>query len=873
MPTDRPADAGATAGGPDRLTVAELAGILADDLVGPPLGPSPGEAATDTVDLTLTSISSGQISDGSLFFGLPGRRSDGAAFIEEAFAHGARCAVVGTAPTSAPSRPTLVVADPVAALQRLAAWRRARLGATVVAVAGTFGKTTAKDALAAFLAPTTRVFASPGSFNSQIGVPLALLRCPADAEVAVLELAATEPGEMARLAAMVRPDRAVLTNVLQRQRADFGSLQRQRAELSLVGRHLPPGGWLLTERADQVDGASLAPGTTVHEASAVCAFTETPLRHRLESSNLGLSDFRLGIGGQAAIEVTRTTRERLRSVEIAAAAARLLGCTDLPARYSPSVATVKTWISPGRATIVRFPVSGDRMVWAGQLARVRSMSARHARVVVVVTDPLHGVPAETLRAVLGPAGVMAGPAGVMAGSAGVMAGSAGIGAGSAGIGAGPGPEICATGEAAERLAAAGVAVRAFPTGEALSEHLRSIEIVDSLIAIFGPRSVDIEALSSDYLDVIAPTKLYVSEDAVRSNVGRIRRHLSGRSDIMAVIKGGGYGANPIAMAGILERAGIDHFAVATVDEGVDLRLAGVRRPILALLASPAELGKARRYDLTVALQSEATLRAALELGERSPAVHIDLDTGMRRTGLAVAEVAGVVELLAKAEVAVTGVMTHLASADEPELDDFTLDQLDQFEIGSRRVADLVAAAGGGRVIRHALNTPGSLRFSRFQYDYVRIGIGLLGIGLTLPGDRDGGPSLEPASTLISEIIATRDLRPGDRVGYGCTFTVSEPRRSAVVPIGYYDGLPRAFGPTGSVMVDGVRCPVLGRVNMDSIVIDVTGTEADVGTTVLVFGTYDGWSRPIEEVAEAAGTIPYEILARIGPRVQRIFIEH
>ena len=123
------------------------------------------------------------------------------------------------------------------------------------------------------------------------------------------------------------------------------------------------------------------------------------------------------------------------------------------------------------------------------------------------------------------------------------------------------------------------------------------------------------------------------------------------------------------------------------------------------------------------------------------------------------------------------------------------------------------------------------------------------------------------------VISTRDLSVGDRVGYGCTDTVDRPSRSAVVPLGYYDGLPRSFTGAGSVVVDGRYCPVLGRVNMDSIVIDVTGTMADVGSTVLVFGSYDSYTRPIEEVAAQSGTIPYEILARIGPRVQRIFIEH
>lgn len=798
----------------DHLTIARLA-----DVIGTGSASISGvDDAGVAVDVTRTAINSSRVVPGSLFVGLPGRRHDGSEFVAEAFANGAVCAIVGEAHAGWAAGPTIAVPDSLAALHRLAAWRREQIGVPMVAVAGSLGKTTVKDALADFLAPELDVYASPGSYNSQIGVPLCLLRCPADVDLGIIEMATTQPGEMATLAELVRPTYAIVTNVLERQRAHFGSADEHRAELFAIGSELPDEGWMLV---GAIDGP--------RPESATSRVIDAAARSRVEP--LGDLGYRVMID-DAHFDVLGVPRERATSVGLAGVAALELGVSSLPESYRPAEATTELWYLPGRATVVRFPLVADPMIWGEQLDRARSMAAGRGRLTVAVADPLDGVSAETLRAAFG--------------------------------GGDPAIEVLAIDRAASRFAAAGIDATAF-TGRELADELRHRERVDPAIAVFDSGTRDLGAMAGDLLEAMSPARLYVSADAIRSNVDRIRSHLRDRVDVIAVIKGGGYGANPTAMADLLERAGVPAFAVATVDEGIDLRLAGLREPVLVLLPSPAELTKAARHDLAVAAQSDAIVDAALALGTSSPAVHLDVDTGMRRTGLPLDGLQQRVKDLHHAGVSITGIMTHLASADDPSFDDFTRAQLDRFAEACR----LVEQVGVGGLARHALNTPGALRFGDVPGDFVRIGIGLLGVGVPA----QSGLALEPAVTFVSEIVSTRELAVGDVVGYGCTLQVDRPTRAAIVPVGYYDGLPRSFGASGSLVVNGVACPVLGRINMDSTIVDVTGVDADVGSPALVFGRHDGHERPIEDVAEMAGTIPYEILAGIGPRVQRIFVEH
>jgi alanine racemase len=321
--------------------------------------------------------------------------------------------------------------------------------------------------------------------------------------------------------------------------------------------------------------------------------------------------------------------------------------------------------------------------------------------------------------------------------------------------------------------------------------------------------------------------------------------------------------------------GVDQLGVATVDEGVILRRADISLPILVTLATSAEMDKAIRNDLTPQVYSPGMLDAAISHARLNPRrqpvnIHLEVDTGMHRTGFTPGDaVAALRRLRGEPSVRLAGLMTHFACADMPAEDDFTREQLARFQ----KVTSAAEELGFTNFIRHAANTAGAIRFPEARMDMVRVGIGLYGIDPSPATVRN--VDLTPVVALVSQIVEVQDLPGGDRVGYGGTYRVpAGGRRVAVVAAGYHDCIPRAFSNFGHVAIDGRKCHILGSVSMDSMVVDVTGCPgAEVGSDVLIYGRYGGSHVSIEEVATAVGTIPYELLARVGPRVQRVLTDH
>jgi alanine racemase len=313
--------------------------------------------------------------------------------------------------------------------------------------------------------------------------------------------------------------------------------------------------------------------------------------------------------------------------------------------------------------------------------------------------------------------------------------------------------------------------------------------------------------------------------------------------------------------------------VATTNEGVALRESGIRLPVLVFLGSDKDVERMTRYGLIPLVYSEAMLdtviREAHRLNRRIE-VHIEVDSGMHRTGLDLEQTISALRRVRNEPlVAVSGIMTHLGCADMPTEDDFTGQQLALFE----KLTSEADGLGFRNVTIHAAATAAAIRFPEARYGMVRIGIGLYGLHPTEA--TKGECELTPGISLVSQIIETNSIQAGGRVGYGGTFKVEgSPRRLAVVPAGYFDAVPRAFGRYGSVTVNGQACPVVGNVSMDSMTIDISACpSADVGSDVLIYGQHSGASVAIEDVADAMGVIPHELLVSPGPRVQRVFTRH
>lgn len=384
-------------------------------------------------------------------------------------------------------------------------------------------------------------------------------------------------------------------------------------------------------------------------------------------------------------------------------------------------------------------------------------------------------------------------------------------------------------------------------------------------------------------DAVRPTRAEINLAHLRHNLRVIERGLTwneatgARAAVWGVLKADAYGHGAPAVARTLERAGIPGLCVALLEEAVELRAAGLRLPILVMGgyygARLDGLEEILAHDLLPVVYDAGQierLAAIARLDGRSEVrVHLKIDTGMGRLGTSPGDVDRMLGALKDhPEVRLDGLMTHFACADAGDLES-TLEQLRRFHAVELRAR----AAGLAPRVRHAANSAGMLRTPVAQLDVVRPGIALFGV----PPRADLAPELKPVMRVRTEIVALRSLEPGERIGYGHTWEARRPSQIATVPMGYADGLSRQLSNRGNALVRGRRAPIAGTVSMDLTMIDVTDIPgARLGDEVVFVGSQEGPlgkdTIGVEELAEQAGTIPWEVLTSISRRVPRFYRE-
>ena len=344
--------------------------------------------------------------------------------------------------------------------------------------------------------------------------------------------------------------------------------------------------------------------------------------------------------------------------------------------------------------------------------------------------------------------------------------------------------------------------------------------------------------------------------------------------VIAVVKANAYGHGAERVALALEQAGATMLACADIEEGIVLRRAGVRVPVLVFGAlSVSDLDGIFEYALTPTISTPSAARALQAAAARRGGVlgyHLKVDTGMNRLGFRHDNLARTLpSVLGSPNLRLEAVYTHFATADAPGHELFT-EQRERFERALETIGVLGVPAG---VTRHAANSAALLRDSRTWYDVVRPGLLLYGI---VPPPLASTIPLKPVMSLTSRVVAVKGLRPGESVGYGCRFNTSRPATIAVVPAGYADGLDLRLGQHGHVLVRGRRVPIIGAVSMDMITVDVTELgDVEPGDEVVLIGQQgsESWQQiDAREMAAAIGTIPYEIVCRIGTRIERQYTE-
>ncbi len=747
-----------------------------------------------------------------LFVAMQGANHDSHDFIAPMQARGVRAFLVERPVAEAPECGYVEVPNAVEALQRLAAHFRAQFRGTVVAVTGSNGKTVVKEWIAEELPAGMKYFRSPKSYNSQLGVPLSVLMLEGDERLAIFEAGISQPGEMARLERILRPDVALFTSIGDAHQEHFRDLEQKCAEKMTLAEHAPtivyhsayaPLGRMIAERFGDrrlVDAAAMPP------VSAQVAGNEASHRNAqlVEAFCAAMGYPQPAFAAAPAVAMRLEVKDGINDSVLINDAYNLdLNSLALALDYLHGVALAR------RRTLVLSDIVQSGLREEELYGRVAEMVARAG------IDTLVGI----------------------------------------------GPAI-------RRHAALFACDKEFyaTTGECI-DRIDRRAVAGRAVLLKGARDYRFERLAHALARQSHTTVLEIDLDAMTGNLNRFRSKLRPGTKLVAMVKAGSYGAGDFEVAQLLQHQGVDYLAVAFADEGVLLRERGIAMPIVVLNAD------AGSFDLMIANRLEPEIysfrslesfaAAAAHAGESRYPIHVKLDTGMHRLGFEeerLGELAALLPTLRQVKVAT--IFSHLNCADMPEEDAYTRAQIARFD----RMSSALAAALPYPVIRHTANSAAIERFPEAQFDMCRLGLGLYGFGWR----HDEG--LRPVSTLRTRIVQLKRLPAGDAVGYGRAGKLVRDTVTATIPVGYADGLDRRLGcGRWSVLVGGRPAPIVGRICMDSCMIDVTEIPGvREGDEATIFSPTPG--NDPEAMAEALGTIPYEVLTSVSARVKRIYLK-
>lgn len=361
------------------------------------------------------------------------------------------------------------------------------------------------------------------------------------------------------------------------------------------------------------------------------------------------------------------------------------------------------------------------------------------------------------------------------------------------------------------------------------------------------------------------SRLEINLKGCLENYKYFRSRLNASTKLLVLVKANAYGHGAVEFASLMEEAGADYLAVAYPVEGMELRDAGIKSPVLVLSGGADSFEEIIDYNLEPGIPNLYSLKTLCNIlqkrGVEDFPIHIKLDSGMHRLGFMTEEMHELIEYIKDCRwVKVRSVYSHLAAADEPDSDDFTLGQIKLFKENADKLSDAL----GYKPIYHILNSAGIERFPQYQFDMVRLGIGIYGVS-AIPGVQ-----LSPVASFKCKVLQVKSLMPGDgTIGYGRHGKIApEGTVIATIPVGYADGLDRHLSRgNASFSVNGHKVPTIGNICMDMTMLDVTGLDVKVGDTVTIFGE----DPTISELAGILDTIPYEILTSVPRRIERIIV--
>lgn len=774
-----------------------------------------------------------------LFIALVGDQHDGHDYLPELYERGVRSFMVSRMPS--PPLPAdagyCLLGNTLEGLQELALMRREAFQGKMVAITGSNGKTIVKEWIFQLLGDQLQVHRSPKSYNSQVGVPLSVWMTGSHHALALIEAGISKPSEMQRLQRIIQPHTGIFTNLGGAHQENFGSLEEKLAEkLQLfqqcdriifrsdqrVGDH-PIGSYLHPLNSTLIDW-SLGGSATYSYHVDKRGISETMLSGILPGQTI---KFRLPFSDDASLE------NALHALTF------IFDAGIPPSQVKPAIGNLETVnmrleILEGDqgSILINDSYNSDTKGVSAALDLMDRQDRKKERIVILSDLLQSGLDNRDLYSEI---------AAMMRNKA--IDRFIGVG-----------PSLMRQRDLFPREALF------YHDAEELIQRMDRSMLRDKIILIKGSRRFGFERITAELQLKSHQTVLEIDLNGMVHNLKAFNSLLHDGVKTMVMVKALSYGSGNVEIANLLQFHHVDYLAVAFIDEGIELRKAGIHLPILVLNPGPDGFESMLDYHLEPEIYSVRILEALFDKlryrGLKKYPIHVKLDTGMHRLGFQEEELGSTIPLLSRQEVQVASVFSHLAASDQPEHDQFTLEQLDRFN----RMVVRLGHAIGAPFLRHLLNSSGIERFPDAQFDMVRIGIGLHGIGQL--------ENLIPVSSFKTTISQIRRVREGESIGYSRRGRVTRESLIATLPVGYADGFHRNLGNgTGKVWVNGTYAPVIGDVCMDMTMVDITGIKASEGDVVEIFGRM----QPVTELAEMAGTIPYEILTSIPGRVKRVYL--
>ena len=777
---------------------------------------------------------------GGLFFAIQTRRSDGHLYLKELAEAGISAAVVSKAPVGIEIE-YILVDDTLGALQKLASFHRQQMDIPVIGITGSNGKTIVKEWISKICGEHFDVVKSPKSYNSQIGVALSLWQMEAKHTLGVFEAGISRPGEMDNLRAMIHPNIGVFTHLGAAHDANFSSdAQKLEEKLKLFSDCeivIAPGDDASVASAIQSKNmTSFFWGRSDHCDLQIIKTQSTPEGTVLDLKVQGKAEqMTIPFRDQASINnclsaisaalVLKLSFEKIQK------AVNTLQAVDMRLQQVPGI---------NGNTLILDHYNSDIESLGQALEFVNQQGADTNRCLILSDIPESPLSDEEI-------------------SKRVVQYCKDFGID---IFIGIGTQFMAYRSLFETLDASFYT----ETEEFLNQY-PIYTLTNHHILIKGARRFAFESISDHLSAKVHQTVLEVNMSRLQDNLRIHEEILPKGHKLMVMVKAFAYGVGGAQVAKLLEFNKVDYLGVAYMDEGIDLREAGIRTPIMVMNPDMTKASLMSEYNLEPAIFSFAQLKSLSDSLYADLKVHLEFNTGMNRLGFNVDDLDDLLTTLDKeSRIQIASVFSHFAAADESEKDEFTLSQIDTFN----RICSAVKSHFGDHILFHISNSPGIQRFEHRDHVLEHTNMARLGIGLYgLSSDPNLKPKLQNAVSFKSYIAQIRNVKAGEGIGYGLHDKSDIDRRVAVVAVGYADGYSRGFSRgVGKFLIKGKEAKILGNVCMDMCMCDVTDIDCKEGDEVIIFGDKPG----IEDLANWIHTIPYEILSSVSQRVNRVFYQ-